>query len=90
MINCFGVIGVARKMSADGGARFRESKTVYKKGKLLEKLLPRQLNIKTNGRNNFWRMADFSVCYSSSFTPGGLFKDYALHYSLGRTAIYQH
>ena len=67
MINCFGVIGVARTMSEDGGARFRESKTVYEERKLHEKLFPRQLNIKTNERNNFWRMANFSVCYSSRF-----------------------
>ena len=52
---------------------------IIEERKLLEKLFPRQLNIKTIGRNNFWRMANFSVCYSSRFYPGGLFKDYDLH-----------
>ena len=59
MINCFGVIVVARTLSKDGGARFREPKTVYEERKLLEKLFPRQLNIKTTGHNNFWLMANF-------------------------------
>ena len=53
MANCFGAIGVAQTMNEDGGARFKEPKTVYEEHKLLEKLFPRQLNIKTIGRNIF-------------------------------------
>ena len=46
-------------------------KTVYEERELVEKAIP-------SGGNNFWPMANFSVCFSSRFRPGGLFTDYDL------------
>ena len=59
MITGLGVVGVT--MSEDGKARYWESKTVYEERELVENCIPRQPNIRANGRLQFLANGNFSV-----------------------------
>ena len=54
-------------MSEDGEARFREPKTVYEERELVKNAIPSSTKYEQMGSNNFWRMENFSVGYSSRF-----------------------
>ena len=67
-------------MSEDGEARFREPKTLYEEGELVEKAIP-----PSTKDNNKWALTIFGEWQISrsviapSLDSGGLFKCYDLH-----------